>query len=55
MLYREVQNAFANQRQVIGVFFDLERRTTPRGGVVYKQLALWVGAGGDIGGNMLFH
>ena len=34
MLSREVQNAFVNQRQVIGVFFDLEKvyDTTWRGG-----------------------
>ena len=48
MLSREVQNAFATQRQVIGVFFDLEKAydTTWRGGIL-KQLASW-----GIGGNM---
>ena len=48
MLPREVQNAFANQRQVIGVFFELEKAydTTWRGGIL-KQLASW-----GIGGNM---
>ena len=48
MLSREVQNAFANQRQVIGVFFDLEKAydATWRGGIL-KQLASW-----GIGGNM---
>ena len=48
MLSREVQIAFANQRQVIGVFFDLEKAydTTWRGGIL-KQFASW-----GIGGNM---
>ena len=48
MLSREVQNAFANQRQVTGVFFYLEEAydTMWRGGIL-KQLASW-----GIGGNM---
>ena len=50
MLSREIQNAFAKQNQVVGVFFDLEKAydTTWRGGIL-KQLASW-----GIGGNM-FH
>ena len=48
MLSREIQNAFAIQNQVVGVFFDLKKAydTTWRGGIL-KQLASW-----GIGGNM---
>ena len=48
MLSREIQNAFANQNQVVGVFFDLEKAydTTWRDGIL-KQLASW-----GVGGNM---
>ena len=50
MISREIQNAFAIQNEVIGVFFDLEKAydTTWRGGIL-KQLAAW-----GIGGHM-FH
>ena len=51
ILSREVQNAFANQRQVIGVIFDLEKTYDTTwmggGGVILKQLASL-----GIGGNM---
>ena len=48
MLSREIQNAFAIQNQVVGVFFDLEKAydTTWRDGIL-KQLVSW-----GIGGNM---
>ena len=48
MISREIQNAFAVQNQVFGVFFDLEKAydTTWRNGIL-KQLASW-----GIGGNM---
>ena len=48
MLSREIQNAFAIQNEVVGVFFDLEKAydTTWRGGIL-SQLSSW-----GIGGNM---
>ena len=48
MLTREIQRAFANQCQTIGVFFDLERAydTTWRAGIL-RQLAAW-GVGGNL-------
>ena len=48
MLSREIQNAFAIQNEVVGVFFDLEKAydTTWRGGIL-NQLSSW-----GIGGNM---